>query len=114
MTKASTSPPPQTFDQQKEADLRGWIDWLDISRVCANAACDRARCCRGKPSGCFRENFPRLPLGVQNCFLALIAAKEDDLPFDEAWAELTRRGLVAELADWHALVHGNEASETVN
>ena len=47
-------------------------------------------------------------------FLALIAAKQDGLSFDDAWAELTRVGLVAELANWQNLVHGGEASGAVN
>jgi hypothetical protein len=114
MMTSSTSPPPRTFDQQKEADLRGWTNWLDMWRVCANAACGRAGCCRGKPSGCFRENFPQLPQGVQDGFIALIAAKEDGLPFDEAWVELMWCGLVAEFANWQAPVHGSEASGAVN
>jgi len=113
MVKSLKSAPPQ-LDQKQEADLRGWINLLDIWRVCANPACDRAGCCRGKPSGCFRQNFSRLPMGMQDCFLALIAAKQDGLPFDDAWAELTRCGLVAELAKWQALVHGSEAAGAVN
>ncbi len=114
MVKSLTSPLLQSVEQKREADLRGWINWLDAWRVCANTACERARCCRGKASGCFRENFLRLPQGVQDGFIALIAAKEDGLPFDDAWAELTRCGLVAELANWQALVHGSEASGAVN
>jgi hypothetical protein len=114
MVKSLTSPPLQSVAQKREADLRGWINWLDTWHVCANTACERARCCRGKGSVCFRENFPRLPQGVQDGFIALIAAKEDGLPFDDAWAELTRVGLVAELANWQALVHGREARGAVN
>jgi hypothetical protein len=106
MVKSHTSAPLQSADQEKEADLRGWINWLDTWRVCANTVCERARCCRGKASACFPENFPRLPLGVRDSFIALISAKEDGLPFEDAWAELTRVGLVAELANWQALVHG--------
>src|SRR5258706_11889978 len=50
MDKSPTSPPLQSVDQKREADLRGWINWLDTWRVCANTACERARCCRGKAS----------------------------------------------------------------
>jgi hypothetical protein len=114
MAKSRTSAPAQSFDQTREADLRGWMNWLDIWRVCANTACERARCCRGWESGCFKRNFPRLPQGVQDGFFALIAAKEDDLPFDDAWAELTRCGLVAEFANWRDLVHGSDAASAVN
>jgi len=47
---------------------------------------------------------------VQDGFIALMAAKEDGLPFDDAWAELTRLGLVAELSNWHDLAHGTRGS----
>ena len=114
MVKSPTSAPLQSAKQKKEADLRGWINWLDTWHVCANTACERARCCRGKASACFPKNFPRLPTGVRDCFVALIAAKQDGLPFDDAWAELTRVGLVAEFANWQNLVHGGEASGAVN
>jgi hypothetical protein len=114
MIKSHTPAPLQSVQQKRDADLRGWMNWLDAWRVCANTACERARCCRGQVSRCFPENFPRLPQGVQDGFIALIAAKEDGLPFDEAWAELTRCGLVAELANWQALVHGNEPRGAVN
>ena len=114
MVKSHTSAPPRSVQQKRDADLRGWMNWLDVWRVCANTACQRARCCRGKVSSCFPENFPRLPQGVQDRFIALIAAKEDGLPFDDAWAELTRCGLVDELGNWRDLVRGSEASGVVH
>lgn len=114
MTKSLTSPPLQSVQEKRDADLRGWMNLLDAWRVCANRACERARCCRGQVSRCFPENFPQLPQGVQDGFIALIAAKEDGLPFDEAWAELTRCGLVAELANWRDLLRGSEASGAVH
>ena len=114
MVKSRTSSSLQSVEQKREADLRGWMNWLDTWRVCANTACERARCCRGKGTACFPKNFPRLPQGVQDGFILLIAAKEDGLGFDEAWTELTRVGLVAELANWQALVHGSDASGAVN
>jgi hypothetical protein len=112
MIKSHQSKPPLSAEQ--ETDLRGWGNLLDVWRVCANTACERARCCRGKPSVCFSENSSRLPSGVRDCFIALFAAKEDGLPFDEAWAELTRVGLAAELSNWRDLVRGGEASGAVN
>jgi len=36
------------------------------------------------------------------------------LPFGEAWAELTRVGLVAELTNWHDLTRGSGASGVMN
>jgi hypothetical protein len=89
--------------------LRGWGNLLDLWHVCANTACERARCCRGKPGKCFTENFSRLPEGARDWFILLMTARQDDLSFDDAWAELTRLGLVDELANWQAVVRGGEA-----
>ena len=114
MVKSRTSAPLQAVEQKQEADLRAWGNWLDTWHVCANKACHWARCCRGKPSGCFNENFSRLPDRVQDLLAMLAMAREEGIPFDEAWAELTRCGLVAELAKWHELAHGSEASSAVN
>jgi hypothetical protein len=64
MDKSHESAPPLSAKQ--EACLRGWGNFIDLWRVCANTACGRARCCRGKPTNCFSENFSRLPEGVQD------------------------------------------------
>jgi hypothetical protein len=113
MDTSSTLTPPLSAKQEEW--LRGWgNNWLHLWRVCANTACERARCCRGKPSACFTENFSRLPEGVQDWWVLLMEARQDGLPFDEAWAELTELGLVDELANWHDLVNGSGASAAVN
>ena len=112
MDKSHESAP--ALSAKQEACLRGWGNFIDLWRVCANTACGRARCCRGKPSACFPENFSRLPEGVQDWWVLLMKAREDGLPFDEAWAELTGLGLVDELANWRDLVRRSEASGAVN
>jgi hypothetical protein len=100
---------------KEEAWLRGWgNNWLHLWHVCANTACERARCCRGNPSNCFKENFWRLPEGVQDWWVLLMEARKDGLSFDEAWAELTDLGLVDELANWRDLACGGAASGAVN
>jgi len=112
MDKSRQSTP---LSAKEEAWLRGWGDnQLHLWHVCANTACKRARCCRGKPSACFKENFPRLPEGVQDWWVLLMEARQDGLPFDEAWEELTNLGLVDELANWRDLALGGEASGGVN
>ena len=85
---------------------RNWSNTLNMWHVCANTACRRARCCRGSPSYCYRHNFPQLPNGVKDWFLTIGEFQAEGVPFDEAWAELTKLGLVDELANWHDLAHG--------
>ena len=92
--------------QKREAAERFWSKTLNMWFVCANTACRRARCCRGSPSYCYPHNFPQLPNGVKDWWLTLGEFQGERVPFDEAWAELTRLGLVDELASWHDLAHG--------
>jgi len=114
MVKSRTSAPLRSAEQKHDATKRFWSNCMNMWHVCENTACRRARCCRGNPSACFDENFSRMPEGVRDWFILLGAAQKDEMPFDDAWAELTRCGLVAELANWHDLVHGSEASGAVN
>jgi hypothetical protein len=97
-----------------EAQERRWSNLLNMWHVCANTACRRARCCRGSPSYCNAHNFAQLPEGVQDWFILLGQAQKESWPFDEALAELTRLGLVAEFVNWHALAHGSAASGAAN
>ena len=115
MSKARASKAPQSVKQKREAIHRGWSNDLNMWFVCANTACRRARCCRGDPTACFDANFRQLPEGVQDWFALLAKFQGDHVPFDDAWAELTRLGLVDDLCNWHDLVHGKRsASGAVN
>src|SRR5437763_3102789 len=89
MVTSSASQPLQSAEQKNDARRRFWSNFLNMWHVCANTACQRARCCRGKPSACFTQNFSQLPEGVQDFFILLDHAKKEGLPFDEARAELT-------------------------
>ncbi|MEA2875600.1 MAG: hypothetical protein QOF14_796 [Hyphomicrobiales bacterium] len=113
MVKSRASNPSQSREQKNKAVERNWSNFLKMWHVCANTACCRARCCRGNPSACFTQNFSLLPEGVQDFFILLGEAQKEGLPFDEARAELTRVGLVAELSNWHDLAHGRDASSVV-
>ena len=111
MVKSHAFAPPQSIEQKRDANLRGWMNWLNAWRVCANTACERARCCRGQMSRC----FPRLPQGVQDAFIALMQAREEGLPFDEAWDELEAVGLLDELGNWLNPLRGEPgASDAVH
>ena len=100
----------QSVERKKQTSERSWSNHLNMWHVCANTACRRARCCRGNPSACFTQNFSQLPEGVQDFFILLGEAQKEGLPFDEARAELTRVGLVAEFVNWHDLAHGRRGA----
>ena len=116
MATTLTSPPLQSAKQKLDVHKRDWCNLhLLMWHLCANTACRRARCCRGNPTACFDANFRQLPEGVQDWFALLAKFQGDDVPFDDAWAELTRLGLVDDLCNWHDLVHGKRsASGAVN
>ena len=109
MVKSRTPKAPQSVKQKGEATERSWSNHLNMWHVCANTACRRARCCRGKPSYCYPHNFSRLPEGVQDWFILLGEAQKEGLPFDEAMEGLRKAGLVAEFSNWHDLAHGSAA-----
>jgi hypothetical protein len=106
MVKPRESKRPRSAERKGQATERNWSNTLNMWHVCANTACRRARCCRGSPSYCYRHNFPQLPDGVKDWFLTIGEFQAEGAPFDEAWAELTKLGLVDELANWHDLAHG--------
>ena len=106
MTKSRASKALQSVERKGEATERRWSNTLNMWHVCANAACRRARCCRGSPTYCYKHNYPQLPESVKDWFFLIGEAQKDGIPFDVAWAELGRRGLGAEFANWHDLAHG--------
>jgi hypothetical protein len=71
MTKTVTSP----TDASLEKGMRVWGNALSLWRLCGNAACRRARACRGNVRLCFPRNFPLLPEGVRDWFEALAEAR---------------------------------------
>jgi hypothetical protein len=110
MAKSRTSRPPQSAERKEHATERAWSNILNMWHVCANAACRRARCCRGSPSYCYKHNYPPLPEGVKDWFFLIGEAQKDGIAFDAAWEELGKRGLVDELANWHDLAHGKRGA----
>ena len=74
--------------QQWEQGARQWADVLCLWRLCGDAGCRRARCCRGGVHDCFARSFPLLPDGVRAWFVGLGAAQAEKLPFEAAMARL--------------------------
>jgi hypothetical protein len=93
--------PTRTTDSRAEA-LRGWNKILGLWRACDNAACRRARACRGNVRVCSPRNFALAPEGVQDWFANLVVAKEDGLSFDEAMARIKNTEIEEAYLDWHA------------
>jgi hypothetical protein len=96
--------------------LRGWSGFLSLWHPCGNAACRRARRCRGNAAVCFPQNFQLLPQDVRDWFIGLMTAKECDVPFDEAIERLDRSSCGQAFCDWNEAAAGplreiREASE---
>jgi hypothetical protein len=88
-------------DQHLAKSLRAWSGLLSLWRLCGNTACRRARCCRGHAAACFPRNFPLLPPGVRDWFIGLLAAKQCDVPFDEAIARLDTMPYGQAFREWN-------------
>ena len=71
-----------------ERSLRWASNHLSLWRVCANAACRRARCCRGGAFTCADRNAFILPEGVRDWFSAFLSAKLAEIPWDEFWEKM--------------------------
>jgi len=52
-------------------------------RVCGNAACRHARCCRGRAHLCAKRNDGVLPKPVRDFFLSFLAAQYAGLGFED-------------------------------
>jgi hypothetical protein len=59
-------------------------DALCLWRLCRNAACIRARACRGDPEACLDDHIPLLPAGVQDWLEEIAVLQQDGYTFGEA------------------------------
>ena len=96
----------QSAKQREEATERGWSNSMNMWFVCANQSCRRARCCRGSPSYCYKHNYPQLPEGVKDWFALIGEFQTEGMPFEEAWANLDKCGVLEEFGRWHELANG--------
>ena len=92
-----------------ERTLRGWFKFLGVWHVCHNAACGRARACRGDIGVCGRETFHRLPRGAQDFFLMLVEAKDRGVPFDAMIAHINKTALAGEFCAWKSRCRGRSS-----
>jgi len=73
----------ETNNKTHERQLREASNFLALWRLCGNAKCRRARCCRGRALLCGRRNSKSIPPSVREFFIAFLAAKRYGLPVEE-------------------------------
>jgi len=71
--------------------LRRANNLLCLWRVCGNAACRRARSCRGRAHLCAKRNDSLLPKLVRDFFLSFLAAQYAGASFEEFRGEMDGR-----------------------
>ena len=71
--------------------LRRAANLLCLWRVCGNAACRRARSCRGRAQLCARRNFDAVPQGVRDFFMDFLAAKYVGVDYETFEAKMEGR-----------------------
>ena len=86
----------------RDEALRDWTRIMSLWHVCDNAACRRARACRGNVRDCFGHNIHRVPQEVRQWFVELGELQQDKVPFDKAWAWLEKTPAGEAFAQWHA------------
>jgi hypothetical protein len=82
-------------------------DMLGLHYFCARAACRRAGACRGQPPKCLGTLGVIAPEPVRAWVISMLAARHQDIPFDEALAEAAEHQVAYEC--WIA---GLEARDT--
>ena len=96
----------ETSDTARDKDaeaLRRFANLFCHFLVCGNAACRRARTCRGRAHLCARRNHKLLPEGVREFFVALLAAKWAGLPSDQFKEDMEGREETEALFAWRRL-----------
>ena len=90
-----------SISASEDQQLRNWTRIMSLWYVCDNAACRRARACRGNVQHCFKRNVQRVPQEVCQWFVDLAEMQLDKVPFDEAWARLDKSPTGEAFHRWH-------------
>ena len=96
----------ETPTKKEERSLRWASNHLSLWRVCANAACRRARRCRGSAFTCADRDACVLPKAVRDWFEELVAAKLAGVSFDEFWEEMEFSEELAAYRAWKRVAEG--------
>jgi hypothetical protein len=75
-------------NETEEQELRQVSNFLALWRVCGNAACRRAKTCRGRAQLCGRKNSKNVPPSVREFFVAFLAGKRCGISFEEFWEDM--------------------------
>lgn len=95
--------------KRREENLRAWSRILSLWHLCGNAACTRARACRGNIRECGPPTFALLPENVRDWFCLLGLAQNEGLTFEEALRKIEATSVGSAFEDWCesvAAVHG--------
>jgi len=84
----------------EEQALRYWSNFLALWRVCGNARCRRAKCCRGRALLCGRKNSRNIPPSVREFFVAFLAGKRYGVPFEEFCEDMELRPCTRDYFAW--------------
>ena len=82
-TDAITASDAEAVRRRVVEALRRANNLLCLWRVCGNAACRRARCCRGRAHLCPRRNEGLVPQPVRDFFLSFLAAQYAGVGFED-------------------------------
>ena len=93
--------------RRSEAEaLRRFANMLCLWRLCGNAACRRAKSCRGRSHLCNQRYFPFLPEAVRDWFECFLAAKYVDMSFEAFKEEMEDREETDAFFAWRKAVRG--------
>ena len=94
--------------------MRDWANIMSLWHVCDNAACRRARVCRGNARVCGPQNIQRVPDGVLHWFLELLEARKDNIPFDAAWEWLDGTPAGEAFYEWTEAAKASPGNKAAN
>jgi hypothetical protein len=106
-THPPTNRPASAQEQARsgsDRSMRFWSKTLRLWSLCDNAACRRARACRGDVGTCMSVGYRKLPQGVREFYEELMGARIAKVPFDEAKAWLDANGHTRAIEEWWAAV----------
>jgi hypothetical protein len=87
-------------DIKAEKSAHAWSGLFATWRLCDNAACRRARACRGEVRACLKAKFPLLPERVRDWFMGFLWHKQERFPFEDMIDNLESSGHGQALRDW--------------
>ena len=91
----------EPHDIEAEKDALGWSKLLATWRLCDNAACGRARICRGQGQACLKAKAPLLPERVREWAVAMVWHKQEQFTFEESLDNLEASGHGQAMRDWY-------------